>query len=100
MLDDNGKHPIILNDFRKLKIRNELEKSIDDQHKKVLNNIVEDKKYKAKKEAQKMQMQQRRDKIVEQVELMRKREFQRLRIEKIKSDKSGGLVLPDKALLE
>ena len=51
MMDDNGKHPIILNDFSKLKIRNELEKSIDDQQKKVLNNIVEDKKYKAKKEA-------------------------------------------------
>jgi hypothetical protein len=56
MLDDNGKHPIILNDFRKLKIRNDLEKEIDDQHKKVMNNIVEEKKYKAKKKAQKLQM--------------------------------------------
>ena len=53
MLDDNGMNPIILNRFKKLKIKGELGKDIGLQHERVINNLREDSRYKAKKEKEK-----------------------------------------------
>ena len=39
MLDDNGQRPIILNPFKKLKIRIDIEREIGGSHKRVINEM-------------------------------------------------------------
>lgn len=50
MLDDNGKVPVVMNQFKKLKIRMDLEKDMEFKQKKVINEITEEGKIKAKRE--------------------------------------------------
>jgi hypothetical protein len=50
MLDDNGTVQIVLNPFKKLKIRTDIERNIKDSHKKVMNEMKDHERFKIQRQ--------------------------------------------------